>query len=175
MHTLRRSLLPLLGTVVLLWLFRAPMYRAIVSYHILAERAPVMALRTGGKDVVDLDAAIQAVLDTTANRLYFSTGRVSSDPHALVHGSPANCIGYAALFASLLKGSLVHARINERYEVQHVIGKLHIGPWDLHAVSSSAFWKDHDIVRIRDKRDGSSIHVDPTLYDAVGVGRVSAK
>lgn len=173
MRILRHSLLFLLGVLVLLWLFRAPMYRAVVSYRVLAERAPVMTLGSGGNGVADLDAAIQTALDTTATRLHFSTGRASSDPRALVHGSPANCIGYAALFAALLKGHPAYARLDDRYEVRHVIGKLYIGPWDLHSVSSSAFWKDHDIVRIHDKRTGSFTYVDPTLYDAIGIARIS--
>ena len=48
-----------------------------------------------------------------------------------------------------------------------------IGDHNLHDAFNSPFWKDHDIVRITDLRDGSTIYVDPTLYDAIGIGRVT--
>jgi len=122
--------------------------------------------------VVDLDAAIEAALVTTVARLHFSAGQVTNDPRKLDPGSPANCIGYAGLFAALLSGHLAQVGLADRYEVEHCIGKLFIGSWDLHSVFDSPFWKDHDVVRIKDRETGAEVLIDPTLYDAIGVGRV---
>ncbi|MDX9750130.1 MAG: hypothetical protein RBT71_03530 [Flavobacteriales bacterium] len=173
MRLFARSLLFLLALFLLVWVFRGALYRAIVHYEVIGERARVGALAPMGSTAQDLDAAIEMALDTTAARLHFSTVKAVSDPQELLPGSPANCIGYSALFAALLNGHFVQADLNGGYEVEHVIGKLYIGPWDVHSSFSSPFWKDHDIVRIRDKRTGVCTYVDPTLYDAIGIARGS--
>lgn len=59
--------------------------------------------------------------------------------------------------------------------VEAVIGKLYVGDQDLHALFTSPFWKDHDVVRIRETASGMELLLDPTLYDAVGIGRVSGR
>lgn len=90
-----------------------------------------------------------------------------------MHGGPANCMGYAALCAALLKGQLEAAGLGSRYVVEVVIGKLYVGDQDLHALFTSPFWKDHDVVRITDLTSNEVVVLDPTLYDHVGIGRVS--
>lgn len=115
---------------------------------------------------------MEFALDATAVRLHFSSGRVTADPEALIHGGPANCIGYTALCAALLKGRLAAAGLGERYTVEAVVAKLYVGDLDLHTCFTSPFWKDHDVVRIMDGSDGGVILLDPTLYDAVGIGQV---
>ncbi|MBX2971517.1 MAG: hypothetical protein KF797_00290 [Flavobacteriales bacterium] len=172
MRLLARSLLFLIGTLVLIWLLRGPLFRAVVHYRVVGTRAPAVVPKSAGGTVEDLEAAIGAALDTTAARLHFSTGSVSNDPARLGPGSPANCIGYAALFASLLKGYLAAMDSEGRYAVEPIVGQLHIGGWNLHDVFSGPFWKDHDIVRITDRVSGAHTYIDPTLYDAVGIGCV---
>lgn len=174
MRSFWRFLLFFLVTLFVLWLFRAPLYRAVVCYHVVGERSPLKELGPSAISVADLNAAILASLDTTAARLHFSSGPVTNDPRKLLPGSPANCMGYAALFSALLKGQLQQAGIGDRYDVQAVIGKLHIGGLDLHSLFDDPFWKDHDIVRIEDGDTGEVIFVDPTLYDVLGIERVSA-
>ncbi len=124
---------------------------------------------------MDLHSAMRSALDTTAVLLRFSTGVVSNDPGDLRHGGPANCVGYTALSASLLLGHLKHAGLDGRYEVDAVIGKLYIGEIDLHGFLSSPFWKDHDVVRVRNKETGEETLLDPTLFDHFGIDRVSAR
>jgi hypothetical protein len=170
----RLFLLLLLGAVFL-WLTRAWTFRSVVHYRIVGERGEVRPIPVSTFGSMDLDLAIDAALDTTAVRLHFSTGAVSNDPRKLGQGSPANCIGYAALCASLLKGQLETAGLGDRYMVEAVIGKLYMGDQDLHALFTSPFWKDHDVVRIRETASGMELLLDPTLYDAVGIGRVSGR
>lgn len=175
MRLLMRSFLFMVGALLLIWFLRGPMFRATVHYRIVGERAPVQVLKASRITMKDLDAAVEVALDTTAARLHFSTGRVDNDPRTLSHGSAANCIGYAALFAALLKGHLVDSGLGEKYDVGHEVGKLFIREWDLHSAFDGPFWKDHDIVRITDKKSGTVMLIDPTLYDAVGIGRVRAR
>lgn len=172
MRWVRRILLFILVGLLLAWLFRGPLYRSVVTYRIVGVRTPVVQLHTSASEVAGLDQAIKTSLKETASRLRFSTGHVSSDAQRLYDGGPANCIGYSALFASLLEDQLRRSGLADRYEVEHVIGKLYVGGLDLHTLFKSPFWKDHDIVRITDRGTGEQILVDPTLYDAVGIGLV---
>lgn len=172
MRNFARFSLFLFSTLLVLWFIRAPLYRSIVSYHVVGPRPAVGSLAPTINAPTDFEEAIDAVLDTTAARLHFSTGQVSNDPRKLVPGSPANCIGYAALFSALLKGSLQQSGLAGRYDVAPVIAKLYIGGFDLHSTLKSEFWKDHDIVRITNKNTGEQIFVDPTLYDVTSIGRV---
>lgn len=172
MRNFARFTLFLGGVLLVLWFTRAPLYRAVVSYHIVGSRTLVLSLDPIVNTPTDIEEAIDAALDTTAARLHFSTGHVSNDPRKLVPGSPANCIGYAALFSALLKGSLQRAGLAGRYDVAPVIAKLYLGGFDLHSTLKSAFWKDHDIVRITDLEYGSTVYVDPTLFDVTGISRV---
>ncbi|MBX2978224.1 MAG: hypothetical protein KF905_02925 [Flavobacteriales bacterium] len=173
MRILWRPLLFFLFLMVLLWLCRAAAFRALVHYKVIGQRLPVPALTLHTTAPLELESAMEVALDSTAARLHFSTGKVSSDPALLLQGGPANCIGYAALCAALLKGQLDAAGLGDRYVVDPVIGKLYVGDQDLHAFITSPFWKDHDVVRITDLASNEVVVLDPTLYDHVGIGRVS--
>lgn len=173
MRILWRFLLVILVALLVMWSFRAAAYRSLVHYKVVGQRQPIPALALPTAEPDGLDQAIAVALDTTAARLHFSTGKVNSDPVLLMHGGPANCMGYAALCAALLNGQLEAAGLGERYVVEPVIGKLYLGDQDLHSFFTSPFWKDHDVVRITDLTSNEVIVLDPTLYDHVGIGRVS--
>jgi len=174
---LRRGVLGLLLVTMVVVVLRGPLYRMIVHYEVIGERggAEPIVSRTSAllREDRDLDDLIDAALDSTADRLHFSTGKVSSNPHVLRNGSPANCIGYAAICASLLQQELSDTGHADDYLVERVIGQLHIGSWNVHGAFKSPFWKDHDIVRITHRESGVMIYIDPTLYDVTGIGRVS--
>lgn len=172
MRWIRRPLLFLLVALVLLWLFRSAVYRTLVRYEVVGLRAPVGIFNQDASGATELDKAMRVALDTTAARLHFSTGKVSNDPQSLIHGGAANCIGYTALCAALLKAKLEAAGLGEEYTVEAVIGKLYIGEQDLHAFFTSSFWKDHDVVRVRAKASNEVWLLDPTLYDVAGIGLV---
>lgn len=173
MRILWRPLLFFLFLLVLLWLCRAAAFRALVHYKVIGQRLPVPALSLHTTAPLELESAMEVALDSTAARLHFSTGKVSSDPALLMHGGPANCMGYATLCAALIKGQLEAAGLDDRYVIEAVIGKLYVGDQDLHAFFTSPFWKDHDVVRITDLTSNEVVVLDPTLYDHVGIGRVS--
>ena len=175
MSSFARYSLFLFAALLLLWALRAPLFRAVVSYQVIGPRPAVGIVIPSTSEVMDLDLAIDSALITTAAQLHFSAGHVSNDPRKLVPGSPANCIGYAALFTALLKGHLQRTELDTFCDVEAVIGTLHIGSYDLHSTLNGPFWRDHDIVRIADSRTGKEVFVDPTLYDVAGIGRVSAR
>jgi hypothetical protein len=174
MRLMLRYILVVIALASALWFLRGTIFRAVVHYRVVGDRGAVRPLQNSTRAAMDLHTAIQAALDTTAARLHFSTGEVSNDPRALIHRGPANCIGYAALCAALLKGQLEEAGLDDRYGVEAVIGKLYVGHQDLHAFFTTPFWKDHDVVRVWDKGTGEVTLLDPTLYDHFGIGRVSS-
>ena len=175
MRILWGFLLVILVALLVIWFFRAAAYSSLVRYEVVGQRLPVRALALSTAEPAGLDQAIAVALDSTAVRLHFSTGKVSSDPALLLHGGPANCIGYAALCAALLKGQLEAAGLGERYVVEPVIGKLYVSDQDLHVFFTTPFWKDHDVVRITDRASSEVIALDPALYDHVEIGRVSIR
>jgi len=56
--------------------------------------------------------------------------------------------------------------------VEPVVAKLFIGDFDIHGLSRDPFWKDHDVVRVRELDGDRVIYFDPTLYDVVGIDRI---
>lgn len=173
----RGVILTLLLAVILGVVLRGPLYRTIVNYKVIGIRHTTGRMLPSsfapGSTRADLEALIDMALDTTSDRLHFSSGKVSNDPAVLENGGAANCIGYSTLFKSLLLRELSKSGNADTYVVEQVIGQLHVGSWNLHSAFNSPFWKDHDIVRITDVTTDAIIYVDPTLHDAVGVGRVS--
>ena len=176
MRTLVRLIGLVLGMVLLAILFRGPLFRAVSHYEVVGERRSALhsdeLWELYPANTHDLKDAIDAALDTTATWLHFSTGQTSSDAHQLTRGSGANCIGYASLFTALLREELTRSGSKSDYKVEHLIGQLHLGDWNVHHAFNSPFWKDHDIVRITNLKDGVSVFVDPTLFDAAGIRRV---
>ena len=170
-----RVFLALVIVLILAVLFRATLFRAVVHYEVLRERRSTIVANAEPtvSATREINEVIDAALDSTAHLLRFTTGRASNQPSVLRHGGDANCIGYAALFASLVRNELDEMREGGKFRVEHLIAQLHIGDHNLHDAFNSPFWKDHDIVRITDLRNGSVIYVDPTLYDAVGIGYVT--
>lgn len=165
-----------LGMIFLVILFRGPLFRAVAHYEVIGDRNSTHRSEELSEVVMvpkgDLNEAIDAALDTTANWLHFTTGHASSNARFLTKGSGANCIGYASLFTALLRQELESNEAKDRYKVEHLIGQLHLGDWNVHQAFNSPFWKDHDIVRITDLTEGVSVNVDPTLFDATGIRRV---
>ena len=155
----------IIGTVLL----RGPIYRCLFRYAVIGERRigkiSHQQPKAGQNDAIDRS------LENVAELLHFSTGKVSSDPEMLIKGGPANCIGYAALYARTLQSQLE----SQKYKVTHAIARIHFLGRDVHLMTNDPFWKDHDIVIIEDLMTGEKISVDPTLYDMVGIGRIELK
>lgn len=174
---LRWSIFLLIGITLAAFLFRKPLYRWAVHYKVIGQRGQAQAIQpTEGRTMLqeeEVDVLMKDALDTTAAWLHFFRGRVSNAPAQLGPGSPANCIGYSALCSALLLGHLADSGRSGRYAVEQVVCQLHIGAWNVHDAFNSPFWKDHDVVRVTDLSTGERTYWDPTLYDVLGIGRVS--
>ncbi len=162
-----------------------PFLNAQLSYSIIKERKSVVLKNDSLKGVINnwlkrnkkptMDELVDFILDLTKNQLAFSFGKCSSNPNALVKKQKANCIGYSALFSSLMNYTLTKKQLDKRYECYHYVGKIYYAGQNINALFNDPFFKDHDFNMIRDIEHKNDIVVDPSLYEYLGIRRVSLR
>lgn len=162
---------------IFLFLFRGTIFRACIQYRPVGERpsvdfsSPPPTLQQQNP-TTSLKQLISESLDYTCAHLQFSTINTSQHPDAVLKSGKANCIGYAALFAAVLRQNLTDKGLSERYEVKQLIGKLNWWGTDLHSLFHTPFFRDHDYNVIIDRHSGHRIFVDPSVTDYLGIARV---
>ncbi len=162
-------------------LFRGPLFHTFFHFGDLHERpTPGNSQKRSsqertdtGSAAQDVDACIDVALDETAETLAFTTGSAANDAAGALRSGRANCIGYAALFQRNCEDRLQHSGLSGEWRVLHLRGQLYCGSFNMHRLFSSPFWKDHDICAVENRTTGHRILVDPSLFDAVHIRRVS--
>lgn len=163
------------------FLFRERLFRAFFHFEGLHERSPAnpgfqasaRPLTSPARRTNDVGACIDTALEETAEALSFTTGRVRNDAASALRTGKANCIGYSAVFKDRCEEKLARAGLSDEWRVRHMRGSLHCGSFNMHRLFSSPFWKDHDICVVENHHTGERLHVDPSLFDALGIRRVS--
>jgi len=107
--------------------------------------------------------------------LRFTTGKASSNPNTAVRVGEANCVGYSALFSSIVHHLAREQHENHRFRARHLVGKLYFMGMDVHQFSSDPFFRDHDFVEIKDVATGEMIFVDPVVSDYLGINTITKK
>ncbi len=163
-----------------LFLLRGRLFRLLVSYHPIGER-PTFGLTN--KDLMQsienhpVDTSIQSIiqraLDLTAVHLRFTSGKNDIDPNLLFSSKNAHCVGYAAFFNTTCLALLRKEKLENRFQVTHFRGKLTLLGFDLHQLTSSPFFGDHDFNVVEDLETGKKVYVDASLRDVLGIGLVS--
>jgi len=156
-----------------------------LSYSILKTRQTKSLKNDSLKNVIDTwliqneDADINDMvdfnLDLTAKQLNFTFGKCSSDPATIINTRKANCIGYSALFSSLMNYTLGKKQLDKRYKCYHYVGKIFYAGQNINALINDPFFKDHDFNLVKDKENKNNIAVDPSFYEYSGIKRVSLK
>ena len=168
--------------LTLLIFFRGPIFRCLVTYEAVGERTTIavshpkliqrLDVLTEGKDLV-LDHLVTIAKEVTTKELSFSTKETSSDPNVLIETHRANCVGYAAMFQSIVSYLInKHGLHNEIYS-EHRIGKMKFLGVDLHQFFSSSFFKDHDYNQVVHRNTGQEILIDLSVSDYLWIDRVS--
>ncbi|HTL81449.1 MAG TPA: hypothetical protein VL651_07080 [Bacteroidia bacterium] len=173
----RRRFLNLFLFCLLLFLFRAPIYRTCFSYSLVGDRGDnshILA-REPSVDNKLVRQIIDRCLDSTSALLSFTTSSCKMDAASLISGGETNCVGYAALFAAQCNGVFKHYGIYNRCRAEIHITEIHCFGFNIHHAFSSPFWKNHDAVRIINNTDQQTFLIDPTLYDFCGIGYVSER
>jgi hypothetical protein len=175
---LRNSFLLLL----VLFLLRGWLFRLMVAYHPMSERSTIVAkdknlLQQLENQVVDtaLQRIVDQSLDLTVSQLQFSFGKCESDPNRLFYTKKANCVGYAAYFNTVCENLIGQAGLESRFKVKHLRAKITFLDYDLHQVTDSPFFKDHDYNIVEDLGTGERIFVDASTQDVLGIGYVKSE
>jgi hypothetical protein len=120
-------------------------------------------------DLVDFN------LELTKNQLNFIFDKCSSDLSTIIKTHKANCIGYSALFNSLMNYTLTKKQLHKRYKCLHYVGKIYYAGQNINDLFNDPFFKDHDFNMVKDKENKNNIVVDPSLYEYLGIKRICIK
>ena len=156
-----------------------------LSYLKIKERNGVELKNDSLKKIIDsyfeaepspgIESLTDFILEMTERQLTFTFGKCSSDPQSLTKDGNANCVGYAAFFNSLMNYALRKKVFAGKYKCHHYVGKIFYDDTNVNALfKNDPFFKDHDYNSIESK-EGKNIAVDPSLYEYLGIKRVSTK
>lgn len=178
---MRKAFKPVIVAFCLIVLFRGLIFRYFINYEAISTR-PVQLLtdrlfkeqldRAYEGDTLDIKTLIRLSNEATSSLLSFTAGKASNDPNELISLKRANCVGYAAVFASVATYYLSLGGLQHEFEVSHQLGKLNFLGFDLHQFSDNPFFKDHDFNIILNKKTGEVLAIDASVYDYLGVDRV---
>ena len=166
-------------TLVLSIVFRGPLFRWGFSYSSVQTREITRLNAESSKyfserDCGDLiEAKIQKNLKIVGKTLEYTFKSVSSNPNSFRNYSKAHCVGYSALFASLLREDIECSGISKIWAVQHGVGKIHLFGFNLHSLFNSPFFRDHDFVILENMDSGEVIKIDPVVYDYLFIETVN--
>lgn len=97
-------------TVLMLILFRGIVFRLVVKYDEIGNRARIEItnknlLEEIEKEYSNRGIGLEEILviadQITKRKLEFTTNQVSSNPNELINTNKANCIGYSAMYNSI--------------------------------------------------------------------------
>lgn len=124
----------------------------------------------------DIESIVNLSQEITDKALTFSLESKENDPNKTVLLGRANCIGYAALTASIGNYLIDKYKLSEVWEAKPVKGKLFVFGADMHSqFKNNKNFKDHDFVIFRNKITKKEIAIDPTVYDRFGIERISKR
>ncbi len=176
----RLKIVLLVGLV--LFLLRGSIFRGLITYHPIEEQPsyPIsdknLAELVENKPIsANAESIVKQTLRLTAGQLRFTSGKNFTDPNQLFYSKSANCVGYAAFFNTTCQALLHKAKLENRFRVKHLRGKLTLLGFDLHQLTDSPFFRDHDFNVVEDLQTGEKIYVDASTFDVLGIGIVSGK
>ncbi|MEM6771034.1 MAG: hypothetical protein AAF597_10655, partial [Bacteroidota bacterium] len=169
--------------LLILLLLRGPIYRLTVSYQTVGDRAlsqlPAGELYPAAQAwaVAHPNASVQQIsrfaTRKTAAELSFVARAIPSDPATTLRLSKANCVGYSRLYGAIVAAIIANLPPERQLTQQHLMGKIKVFGYDLHQLTSTPFWADHDFNCLADLATGETVCSDPTLNDYLGIRMVS--
>lgn len=171
-------------SICLVLLFKGWIYRGTVTYREIGERQTVVLedseviadiSKRRNQRPLSAEEIVEISGSVTNARLRFTTGKASSNPNTVTRVGEANCVGYAALFCSIVHHLARKQHDNHRFRVRHLVGKLYFMGMEVHQFSSDSFFRDHDFVEIKDVATGEMIFVDPVVSDYLGINTITKK
>lgn len=169
--------LMLIFAVVLL---RTPLFGFLFSYRMIREREPVAEIEdkelksaVGKKaGVNNVENIIQDAQEITTSRLGFTFEKCDRDVNSLAVSQKANCIGYAAFLAAVIRYELRQQGLSNEWEVHHQVGNVYFLGRNINRLMKSAFFRDHDFVTVENTQTGETVALDATVYDYLKINRI---
>ncbi|MCF8244283.1 MAG: hypothetical protein K9J37_05715 [Saprospiraceae bacterium] len=169
-------------TLLVLFLIRGWLFRHLVSYHSENERPIFVLTNPSLSQKIEnqtVDTSIQSIvrrsLIFTSDQLRFTFDKCDTDPNLLFASQKTNCTGYAAFFNTTCQTLLRKEKLENRFRVKHLRGKLTVLGFDLHQLTSSPFFRDHDYNVVEDLETGKKLYMDASLQDVIGIGYVNGE
>lgn len=161
-------------------LLRTSVFSFFFSYRIIRERAPVGELKdeelksAAGKKKKEhpVEDIIQDAQEITASRLGFTFEKCDREVNALAVSQKANCIGYAAFLAAVIRYELRQQNLEDQWQVRHQVGNVYFLNTNIHRYIKSAFFRDHDFVTMENTQTGETVALDATVYDYLKINRI---
>jgi len=175
MKLIKRLLLSVLILFILIFSFRAPLYRNLITYQSLGERTSYIATNSElinyieekleSKAKLEIEEIIKTSLKITSERLEFSQKSASVNPNRLINSHKTHCIGYAAYFTTVCNYLLKKNGLSYNWKAKHQIGQLFLFGENIHHYFESGFFLNHDFVSIENKATRKVFAVDPSVND----------
>ena len=167
--------------VLLIILFRGPLFRLFVSYKEVETRTTYKLSEPSLQRIIDETCVGKTInentivplsLSITTKILGFTSQKGSHNPNQLITSRKATCVGYAAMFNTIIGYLISKHRLEDKIETSHKVANLYVLGINVHPFLNSAFLKDHDYNEIRFLKTGQIVAVDPSLKDYFGIEEV---
>lgn len=175
---LKRGIFLLLVIVI----FRGTIFRMLIRYEAIDTRRCIelvdnnlIQLLDSQKYADDLNEIVALAQTITCEQLTFSTTNQTQNSNVLYQRGTAHCVGYAALFTSIMQYLLKKAKLDKQYTASHVVGQLYFLGLNMHNYWNSPFFKDHDYCMIVNNVTGKNIAIDATVNDYLGINQIAIK
>lgn len=185
MRTLKRTIGILSIIILIVIIFRGPLYRSFIKYQPVQKRTDYAITNPELISVCELngilgkDSSINDIirksLQITSEQLDFTFSKVASNPNELVNAHKANCIGYAAFFTVVCNYQFNELKYSGNWVATHYKGQLYLLGVNIHPYINSSFFKDHDFVIIENTSTGETYAVDPAVNDYFGVDFIALR
>ena len=162
MKIIKRILLGILIFTSLILIFRAWIFRNIVTYKTVNQRTDYKVIssylityieqNTDNKNELTINDIIRQGLSITSKRLKFTVSVNDNDPNKLIETKSAHCVGYAAFFSTTCNYLLRKHNLTDIWISKSQKGKLYVFGIDIHKCFNSPFFKSYDFVIIENKK-----------------------
>jgi hypothetical protein len=183
MKIIKWTALTILILTLVGFLFRGWFYRNLVTYKSTGARTSytvkdvklASSINASADEQVQphIEEVIELALSITSEQLNFTAEKNDTDPNKLIVSQTANCVGYAAFFATTCNYLLVKHKLADTWIAKPQVGQLHFLDINIHQYISTPFFADHDFVTIENKTRGQIFAVDPTVSDYLDIDLVT--
>jgi hypothetical protein len=183
MKTAYKILVVVLASILIIFIFRGPLYRCFFSYEKCGERQSYSVTSPLLKEYIDsvtvkrraesVEQVIELTHEITSHQLSFQASRSEINPNKLFPNKRTHCVGYSAFYTAVCNYLLKQNGFADSFQCRAYCGQIHLLGYNVHSLFDSAFFADHDFNCIQNASGSEKYFTDPTLYDYLGIAYVS--